>query len=56
MAASNSDEEVVVLVQNTPIQAGSGQQTTNESVHSKNVSIEEKEHEDFSPEEESLNN
>ena len=46
--SSNSDDEVVdsiaansnEIFKNTPIQAGSGQQTTNESVHSKNVSIE----------------
>ena len=56
--SSNGDEEVVdsiaansnKIFKNTLIQAGSGQQTTNESVHSKNVSIEVEEDEDFSPE------
>ena len=62
--SSNSNEEVVdsiaansnEIFKNTPIQGESGQQTTNESVHSKNVSIEEEEDENLSSEEESLYN
>ena len=63
-SSSSSNEEVVDsfatasngLFKNPPVQAGSGQQTTNESMHSKNVSIEEEAAEHISPEEESLYN
>ena len=62
--SNNSDEKVVDSIaansnevfKNISIQAGSGQQTTIESVHSKNVSIEVEEDEDFSPEEKLLYN
>ena len=62
--SSNSDEEVVdsiaatsnEIFKNPEVQAGSSQQTTNESMHSKNVSIEEEEDKDSSPEKESLHN
>ena len=63
-SSSSSNEEVVDnfatasngLFKNPPVQTGSGQQTTNESVYSKNVSIEEEAAEHISPEEESLYN
>ena len=62
--SSSSNEEVIKsfatasngTFKHPPVQVGSGQQTTNESVHSKNVSIEEEAAKHLSPEEESLHN